>query len=193
MEHPSKQNQDRIFRIYERLLHRTEARHLLPDTFLINLEVWKPKYLIIRQAHGLKQMITHTTIQSMYHIRPFYLIQSTIFRISKYAAVSTAESVFILGGIHRGAGISSNIVEYKDGNWNLIGNLMQGRYFNSAVNLGSSVMVVGGWRDTGRITSSNPEIWDMNSAESQTISPVISPHYWQVELFPIDVGFCSRN
>ena len=41
--------------------------------------------------------------------------------------------------------------------------------------------------------STNAEIWDMNSLQNQIINPAISDDYWQVGLFPVDPGFCSRN
>ena len=44
-----------------------------------------------------------------------------------------------------------------------------------------------------KFSRTNTELWDVNSFESQTIGPVISNEYWQVELFPVDIGFCSRN
>ena len=81
-----------------------------------------------------------------------------ILRISRYATVSTDESVYVIGGYTGNPNEdgyvppmkSSVIAEYRDGSWNNIGNFVQGRDYHSAILLGSSIMIVGGIRESGR-------------------------------------------
>ena len=68
-----------------------------------------------------------------------------------YATVSTADSVFIIGGItygneaDRSSSISSIIAQYKDDTWSMLGNLQQPRYRHSATLVDySKIMIIGG-------------------------------------------------
>ena len=68
-----------------------------------------------------------------------------------YATVSTADSVFIIGGITYGneadgsSSISSSISQYKDDTWSMVGNLQQPRYRHTATLLEQSkIMIIGG-------------------------------------------------
>ena len=63
--------------------------------------------------------------------------------ISEYASVSTQKSVIIIGGRSDGKRQSS-IVEYKDDNWAVIGNLKQARYRHNAIAVGPLIMIIGG-------------------------------------------------
>ena len=70
------------------------------------------------------------------------------FRIASYATASTAESIYIIGGVHHWKGdlnsVTSNIVEYKNGNWEKVGNLANPRWNLGAITSGSLTMIVGG-------------------------------------------------
>ena len=70
------------------------------------------------------------------------------FRISYYASVSTRTGVLIIGGFQGGYinyARRSSIVEFKDNEWTLIGNLKQARSDHQAILVGSFVMAVGGF------------------------------------------------
>ena len=100
----------------------------------------------------------------------------------------------------RGSAKLSNIAEYKNGNWKLAGNLMQGRYGHTAISFQSSIMIV------GENTRENIEIWDMNSLQTQIIVQPSHQSWLQSNqvgytysgyiltgAFSVDLGFCSKN
>ena len=61
--------------------------------------------------------------------------------------VSTDDSVLVIGGYLgrlNGDGDTSAVVEFKDGNWNIIGNLALARHGHRAIKLGSEIMILGG-------------------------------------------------
>ena len=70
------------------------------------------------------------------------------FSISDYASVSTQTSVLIIGGYnddgYNGDEFLSSIVEFKDDEWTVIGNLKQARHGHQAISIGSLVMIIGG-------------------------------------------------
>ena len=80
-----------------------------------------------------------------------------IFRIAFFATVSTDDSVYVIGGFtghptedgYVSPMYSSVIAEYRDGSWNNMGNFVQARNVHGAMLLGSSIMIVGGWRESG--------------------------------------------
>ena len=97
---------------------------------------------------------------------------SKYFSISNYASVSTPTSVLIIGGYDEivndgfnelswflnynyGYNVDTNvdieflssIVEYKNDEWTVIGNLKQARYGHQAISIGSLVMIIGGQSD----------------------------------------------
>ena len=92
---------------------------------------------------------------------------SFIFRISDYATASTSDSVLIIGGY---TGVYqqklSTIAEYKDGNWENVGNLAQARYAHGAITSGSISMVVGGEPNSG---STLVYIWSSDSELSDSV------------------------
>ena len=67
-----------------------------------------------------------------------------LFRIAKYATISTEESVYIIGGYISESDYSSVVAEYKNDEWFNIGNLQQARSSHGAITSGSWTMVIGG-------------------------------------------------
>ena len=68
------------------------------------------------------------------------------FSIAYYATASTNESVFIIGGFTGGSpAYTSTIAEYKDGNWEKVGDLAQRRYSHGAITSESVTMILGGY------------------------------------------------
>ena len=66
IELPSQQKSHRIFLI--NMFWRwdlTEAYHLLPEA-IVRRMVWKPKYLMIGQVHGFKQLTTRLQTEGSY-------------------------------------------------------------------------------------------------------------------------------
>ena len=63
-----------------------------------------------------------------------------------HAAVSSDESVFIIGGGDTiNFKVYSDITEYKDGIWNHVGDLRQARRYHIAISSGALVMIMGGY------------------------------------------------
>ena len=80
-----------------------------------------------------------------------------MFRISNYATVTIDGAAFIIGGSsglsngsHGSPVASRQIVAFKDWKWIRPGFLRTARYDHSAISLGSTTMVVGGWPDNNR-------------------------------------------
>ena len=68
-----------------------------------------------------------------------------ISRITRYATVSTDDSVLIIGGFTSGSPTClSTIAEYKDGNLNEVGDLAGRPYSHGSITSGSTTMIVGG-------------------------------------------------
>ena len=66
-------------------------------------------------------------------------------RIYAYATVSTDQGVLVIGGRDHGPEHETTIVaEFRDGNWNNIGNLARKRAYHNAIKSGSEIMVIGG-------------------------------------------------
>ena len=77
-------------------------------------------------------------------------IYTIFFSISSYATASTDESVFIIGGFIGPTApwkpaFTSTIAEYKDGNWEKVGDLAQARYSHGAITSESVTMILGGY------------------------------------------------
>ena len=71
----------------------------------------------------------------------------TIFRyISAYSAVSTSDSVYIIGGW----ATPDIIAEFKQDSWRQVGTLAKGRAGHGALMVGDELMVLGGWTRDGR-------------------------------------------
>ena len=68
---------------------------------------------------------------------------SPIFRVAEYAAVSTRDAVYILGGY--GAAAWAPIARFKDLIWTKTGELIQGRSVHGAITNGMGLtMIIGG-------------------------------------------------
>lgn len=120
---------------------------------------------------------------------------SNSYSFFNYATISTEDGVLIIGGNIGGPAILSSIVaEYKDGNWRNIGNLARPRAVFQAIKSGSQIMILGG--QVIGSTSVDAEIWNLITGESEIINSTFTfpnTHYMQAAVFPVDVGFCSRN
>ena len=65
--------------------------------------------------------------------------------LSNFATVSTAESVYVIGGFV-GRDLTGTIVEYNNGSWRRAGNGLQAdRASHGAIILGDSLLVLGGF------------------------------------------------
>ena len=105
------------------------------------------------------------------------------FSIAFYATASTNESVLIIGGFTGGSpSYTSTIAEYKDGNWEKVGDLAQARHSHGAITSGSVTMVIGGYPRT------KTELWEFYSLENGIIDPILPENYSNVGLFLVDVG-----
>ena len=76
------------------------------------------------------------------------IAQYFILRIYGHYMVSTEDSVLVTGGFltttSRTYDVTSAVVEFKDGNWNIIGNLAHSRGYHRAIKFGSEIMILGG-------------------------------------------------
>merc|ERR1711990_267087 len=110
---------------------------------------------------------------------------STGNRIAYYSTTSTDESVLIIGGYTYGSpSIISIIAEYKNGSWTNIGNLAQARYGHGAITSGSITMVVGGYPFSG--SSTNTELWEFDTLETQIMDPTLSSNYLYFGVFLVE-------
>jgi len=66
-----------------------------------------------------------------------------------YATASTEESVYIIGG-YTGSDTITTIGEYRNGKWNIAGNLSQARDSHAAISFRAYTMIVGGNPDSGK-------------------------------------------
>ena len=82
----------------------------------------------------------------------------------------------------------STIAQYENGDWKNVGNLAEPRHHHSAISFGSSILIAGGGQQ-----NMNPEVWDMNSLQSQIINPSITGRYEHMAIFSVNLGFCSKN
>ena len=62
-----------------------------------------------------------------------------------YATSSTESSVYIIGGFTSDPTSTPIIAEYKNDEWNNIGNLKQARIQHGVITSGSLTMVIGGY------------------------------------------------
>ena len=120
------------------------------------------------------------------------------FRIGMYATTSTDSSVFIIGGFS-GSSVLSTVAEYKNGEWKKIGDLTQPRASSVAFNVGSSIKIMGGLYSpgtpAGSLTwqSTNTEIMDMTSGDSQLVEPILSYNWFMFGMFRVESEYCTKN
>ena len=68
----------------------------------------------------------------------------TYFRIGDYAVISTPSSVIYFGG-YEGNGVSTDrVVEYKNLEWTLLGNLASSRYHHRSIKMEKKIYLFGG-------------------------------------------------
>ena len=72
-----------------------------------------------------------------------------MFRISNYATASTNIAAYVIGGLN-GYNQVSTIAEFKNNNWQNIGNLNEPKNCLSAIFHNGEYMIVGGNVDSGR-------------------------------------------
>lgn len=60
-----------------------------------------------------------------------------------YSTAATDEAVYIIGG-NQFSSLSKRIVEYKNDQWRILGDLIQGRQYHGSISVGMRTMVVGG-------------------------------------------------
>ena len=71
--------------------------------------------------------------------------------IESYSTASTSEAAYIIGGWFT----HDLIAEFKNGEWQLFGKLMNGRGFHGSIALGNEFMVIGGYSSDGRSVNSS--------------------------------------
>ena len=72
-----------------------------------------------------------------------------MFRISHYATASTNIAAYVIGGYDGNKPVST-IAEFKNNNWQNIGNLNEPKYGPSKIFHDGEYMIVGGYADSGR-------------------------------------------
>lgn len=198
----------------------TKTRHSLRETY-IRLEwqtdqrmVWRQKFLIMEIANGFKQKITdfqtanegmsnkfrnYEFMQgiSLERVKLARIFSQSKFRIGYYATTSTDSSVFIIGGF-TGRSELSTVAEYKNGEWKKVGDLIQPRSSSVAFIVGSSIKIMGGLYGGGTSTSrtwlsTNTEIMDMTSGDSQLIEPILSSQWLMFGMFRVESEYCTKN
>ena len=69
----------------------------------------------------------------------------TYFRISDYAVTSTPSSVIYFGGYDRDKfEATERVVEYKNLEWTLLGNLASPRYWHRSIKMNNKIYIFGG-------------------------------------------------
>ena len=120
--------------------------HLLSDTIPTHLEIllsrflWKHRAGVLKRtipsAKGSKLSIAYTVLS----LGPPYCI----FRLADYAAVSFGNSVFIYGG-NDGKAEMRTVAEYRNGEWNKVGDMLYKREGHNAILNGNIALIMGGF------------------------------------------------
>lgn len=123
-------------------------------------------------------------------IAPYPVAQAR-WGITDYATVSTPNSAIIIGGLDmddEGYDIS-DIMEYKDGEWTKLGDVLDSRTNHVAISNGKQFIIAGGYYWT-----KDCELWDLDGSNARAIPPAINTYnYNQSFAFLVDLDFCLTN
>ena len=135
-------------------------------------------------------------------------------RIALYATASTPSAAYIIGGVIRKVGDStddyakrttSRIMVYRNDEWHHFGKLNSFRRRLSSISYGDDTMVIGGGKPDGERLAGTDftilelqfrvsnEVWDFRTITSRTMISFESKEYLYPVLFLVDPKFCVQE
>ena len=73
-----------------------------------------------------------------------------------YSVISLPSSVIYFGGGNWNDLMTDEVVEYKNQEWKLLGNLVRPRYAHNSIKMGPTIYIFGPWAESPGDGSGNP-------------------------------------